>query len=107
MSRKKNRKISAEFKLETVMEALRGDKTKAQICRERNITSGMLYKWEQRFLEQAPQIFTQANQPNRELEDKEAQIADLERMIGRLTVENEALKKSTSWLGQRSRSNGK
>jgi transposase-like protein len=35
---KKRRTFSAEFKLDTVLEGVRGEKTIAQICREREIT---------------------------------------------------------------------
>jgi len=36
----------------------------------------------------------------------EARIAELERMIGQLTIENEILKKAKSWLGSGYRKNG-
>ncbi len=107
MSKRKQRSYSAEFKFQTVMEALRGQKTKGQICRERQITNSMLYKWEQQFLKEAPEVFKKQGRDNEELEAKETQIAELERMVGRLTMENEVLKKSTGWLSQRSRSNGR
>lgn len=42
MSRKR-RTYSAEFKFETVVEGLRGEKTVAQICRERDITESLYY----------------------------------------------------------------
>ena len=38
---KKRRTYSAEFKLETVMEGLRGEKPIAQICRDRDITDSL------------------------------------------------------------------
>ena len=44
MSRKKRRKFSKDFKLDTVMEGLRGEKSIAQICRERDITDSLYYK---------------------------------------------------------------
>jgi transposase-like protein len=36
----KRRAFSPEFKLETVLDLLRGEKSVAQICRERNIGCG-------------------------------------------------------------------
>ena len=56
MARKKQRQFTAEFKLDTVMEALRGEKPIAQICQERDITDSLVYKWRQEFLEKAPGI---------------------------------------------------
>jgi transposase-like protein len=41
----KRREFSAQFKLETVLEGLRGEKSVAQICRERDITDSLYYKW--------------------------------------------------------------
>lgn len=38
MARKSRRRFSAEFKLDTVLEGLRGEKSIAQLCRERDIT---------------------------------------------------------------------
>lgn len=44
MSNNKRRTYSAEFKLDTVMEGLRGEKSVAQICRERGIKDTLYYK---------------------------------------------------------------
>ena len=104
---KKQRTYTGEFKLDTVLEARQGHKTKAQICRERKITGSMLYKWEQQFVELAPQIFDRKQDENEVLVAKEAEIAELARMVGRLTMENEVLKKSSSWLRSRQGSNGR
>ena len=47
---RKHRKYSAEFKVETVLEGLRGEKSIAQLCRERGIKDALYYKWRQEFL---------------------------------------------------------
>ena len=108
MSRKR-RSYSPQFKFETVMESLAGQKRNAEICRERDIKESLLYKWKQEFLEQAPQIFEdkRGKQPDSQVTEQAAQIADLERMVGRLTMELEILKKADSWLGQQRKRNGK
>ena len=96
MSSKKRRTYSAEFKLDTVMEGLQGKKTIAQICRERGIKDTLYYKWRDIFLERAAEIF--ASPGSSEKQEKAEQIAELERMIGKLAMENEILKKAKSWL---------
>lgn len=102
---KKRRKYSAEFKLDTVMEGLRGDKSIAQICRERDITDSLYYKWKQMFLDRASEIFEEKGTV---IDDsKEKQIAELERMVGRLTMEVEILKKARSWLDTQQVRNGR
>ena len=54
---KPRRQFSAEFKLETVLEALRGEKTIAQICRERDIKDSLVYKWREHFEQHAAEVF--------------------------------------------------
>ena len=103
---KKRRKFTPQFKFETVMESLRSEKSKAQICRERNITDSLLYRWEQEFMEKAPGVFSNGRQSAGAEAEQAAQIADLERMVGRLTMELAVLKKSTSWLRSQRRKNG-
>lgn len=101
MSRKKRRAYTAEFKLDTVMEGVRGEKSIAQICREKGIKDSLYYKWRERFLAHATEIFE--DQRNAKKEAQEDRIAELERMVGKLTMENELLKKARSWLGSRGR----
>ena len=50
---RKYRTFSADFKLDTVMEGFRGEKSIAQICRERGIKDVLYYKWRDTFLENA------------------------------------------------------
>ena len=101
----KRRKFRAEFKLDTVMEGLRGQKSIAQICRERDITEPLYYQWKQRFEDQALQIFADQRQRPAS-DDQEQRIAELERMVGRLTMENEILKKARTWLDTQRVRNG-
>ena len=96
---KKRRTYSAEFKLATVMEGLRGEKPIAQICRERNITDSLYYKWREQFVERAAEVFE--DQRGTVQNEKDERIADLERMVGKLAMENEILKKAKSWLDTR------
>ena len=96
MSQKKRRTYSADFKLDTVMEGIRGEKSVAQICRERGIKDVLYYKWRDIFIERAAEIFE--SQKNTAQKEKEERVAELERMIGKLALENEVLKKAKSWL---------
>jgi transposase-like protein len=101
---KTRRHYSAQFKLDTVLEALRGEKSVAQLCRERGIKDSLYYKWRDQFVAQAPQIFVAQGTP---AHDAQAQrIAELERMVGRLALENEILKKASSILERTRRGNG-
>ena len=105
MARKSRRKFSAEFKLDAVMEGIRGEKSIAAICREREITESLYYKWKQTFQERVLEIFADKRQSAQD--DQEHQVAELERMVGRLTMEVEILKKARSWLDTQRGTNGR
>src|SRR5574341_1041642 len=97
--------FSPEFKFETVLDLLRGEKRVAQICRERDITESLLYKWRDAFFERAPSLFAD---PRSSYYDPQAErIAELERLVGRQAMEIEVLKKARSLLGTAPRKNGR
>jgi len=99
----KYRIYSRDFKAEVALESLRGQKSDAQICRERDIAPDLLSRWRQQLLERAPLLF--ASPQSRSVE--QAQLADLERLIGRMAVELDAAKKlSQVWRSPEAR-NGK
>ena len=102
---KERRVYSAQFKLETVLEGVRGEKSIAQICRERGIKDSLYYKWRDQFMSQALQIFDDKRRPTVSADGSE-RIAELERMVGRLAVENDILKKASSLLEAHRRRNG-
>ncbi len=93
----KYRTYEAAFKVEVVLEALRGEKTLAQICRERGIAQDLLCRWRQDFLARAPQLFASPQQQSVEQE----RIAELERLVGQLTLELAATKKLSQRLPSR------
>ncbi len=97
----------AEFKLDTVLEGIRGEKPIAQICRERGIRDSLYYKWRDAFKERAPGMFASQEHQDQGVSELEARVAELERMVGKLTLENDILKKATPWLKDPARSNGR
>jgi transposase-like protein len=99
----KRRTFTPEFKAQVVLEELTGIKDKAEICREHQLRPQVFTRWKTEFLERAPEIF--ATQPSRG--DEQARIAELERMVGRLTMELEAAKKASNVLSSLSSRNGR
>ena len=89
---------SPEFKFQVVMELLSGRKRRVEILREHQLSDSTLERWCQQFQERGPRIF---NRDDRGRSGDEERIAELERVIGRLTVEFEASKKVSSWLKSR------
>jgi transposase len=103
---KTRRTYTAGYKLETVLEGIRGEKSVAQIWRERDIKDTLYYKWRDHFMSEAQAIF--ADKRQRSVSDGSAErIAELERMVGRLALENEVLKKAGNGLDNRSWRNGR
>lgn len=90
----KRRVFQPEFKARLVLEELSGVKATADICREHQINHQVFGRWKAEFIERAPEIF--ATKPSRG--DEQKQIAELERMVGHLTMQLEAVKKASSVL---------
>ena len=94
---KKRRTFTAEFKFQVVMELLTGQKRRAAICREHQLSDSTLERWCRQFRERGPEVFAGKGRGN----DEGERIAELERVIGRLTVELEAAIKASNWLDSR------
>jgi transposase-like protein len=84
------RTFDPEFKARLVLQELTGVKSEAEICQEHNLEPQVLARWKTEFIERAPEIFA----PRPSQGDEQERIAELERMVGRLTMELEAAKKS-------------
>jgi len=83
------RKFSAEFKAKVVLELISGEKGLMQASREYEIKDSVLSRWKQEFLERAPQVFAQPKAKD----PQEERIAELERMVGRMTLQLDMAKK--------------
>jgi len=81
------RSFSVEFKRQVVEELLSGTSRPAQLCRRHNISPSLLYHWKRQY---SRGKFN--NEPTEEAALKD-RIEKLERLVGRLTLENEFLKR--------------
>jgi transposase-like protein len=98
----KRRTFTAQFKAQVVLDILSGTKSAAQICREYEIKDTVLARWKQEFITRAPELFA-GNQG--QLQQAE-QLAELERLVGRLTMELEMAKKALGHVNSRWHGNG-
>lgn len=94
----KRRRFTRGFKLQVIREIEAG-KPIAQAAREHEIHPNLITRWRSLQAEYAEQAFGGNGNPYKQ----EARIADLERMVGRLTMENEFLKKALAHLEARGR----
>jgi transposase len=95
----KRRQFTREFKLQVVREVDAG-KPMSQVAREHQINPNTVAKWRKQ-LRQYPQ--TAFAGQGRAYTD-EARVAELERMVGRLTMENDLLKKALALLAEQAAS---
>jgi transposase-like protein len=86
---KPHRTYTPEFKVRVVMELITGKKNLGEASREYGIKDSVISRWRQEFMERAPQIFEQPGSKDAQAE----RIAELERMLGRMTVQLEMAKK--------------
>lgn len=87
------RKHNAEFKRKVAIEALREQKTLAQIAKEYQIHPIQVSEWKRQLLDGCVRVFESGVMRD----TREEEIEVLERKVGRLTIENDYLKKK---LGQ-------
>jgi transposase-like protein len=85
----KRRSFSPEFKVRVVLELISGEKGLMQASREYGIKDTVLSRCKAEFLERAVQLF---KQPQDNHHDQE-RIAELDRMVGRLTMQLDMAKK--------------
>jgi transposase len=89
------RQFTAEFKAQRVLEVLSGRKTAAAMCREYQLKPDLLTRWKADFVTRAAIVFA-GDEASQQAERRiaERRIAELERMVGRLTVELDVAKKA-------------
>ena len=91
---KKRRTFTAEFKAARVLDALTSEFTPAEICRDYLLQPQQLAEWKTEFITNAALVF----QRDAESEILATRVADLERHVGRLTLDLEASKKVSRLL---------
>jgi transposase len=99
----KRRKFTPQFKSQVVLQLLSGEKSLAELCREHQLTTQMVGNWREQFLAAASRAFE--NEAARSVEQE--RIAELERMVGRLTMELEIAKKASGLLAGMPGRNGR
>lgn len=91
---------STAFKRQVVEELLSGSATMGQLSRRHAISTGLIGYWRDQYMEGKLVEGKSAN-----VKALEAKIRELERMVGRLTMDNELLKKAMGYTLQRRKEN--
>lgn len=91
---RKYRRFDKSFKIR-VVQAYLGGRSVGEIAREFDIHQNLIYKWTQEY-EANPTGAFRGSDDDGTAQTNEQRIADLERSLGRMTLENEFLKKALS-----------
>ena len=87
------RMFSKEFKLSVIAD-VEGGQTVAEVARHRQVHPDLVYQWHRQFRSQGTSAFPDRPGAVNSQDPAGAKIAELEQMVGRLTMENEFLKKA-------------
>ena len=90
------RRFSREFKLQ-VLQELESGKDMAELCREHNLTRFLVARWRREYEESPGLAFSGNGNPSTDA----SKIAELEKIVGQLYVENDFLKRALANLKQK------
>lgn len=86
---RQRKSYSIDFKRQVVESILSGSSSQAELAREHKISPVMINRWKKDY--KAGKFFE--NLTSQDMARLELRIRDLERLVGKLTLENEILKK--------------
>ena len=103
MPKRRRRSFTPQFKTQVVLEALSGLKSQAEVARQHKLKPELIARWKEIALEGLETLFQGGEQRDQD----QVHIAELERMVGRLTMELEVAKKASAWLPSALRRDGR
>ena len=81
---------SDQFKFKVAFEALKGNRTVAELCQEFAIAANQIYAWKKKLEESGYQVFSD----KRKQKNDDTDVERLHATIGKLKVENDFLSKA-------------
>jgi transposase len=94
MARRTRRRFNPQFKAEIVLAILTGAQSQAEVCRQHGLKPELVALWKKTFLDRLPLVFDGPTADGA----AQARVAELERLVGRLTLELEVAKKVSALL---------
>ena len=92
MISKKRKQYSPQFKSKVALAALRNDETIAELAKRYEVHPTMISAWKKELVEGATNVFDKGQKAS-----NEAQVDELHRQIGKLTVENDFLSRKLGY----------
>lgn len=96
MSKQTRRKFTSEFKAQVALEAIKNQRTLAELSKKFEVSAVMISKWKGEFLDNMSSVFEKDHSKKKE---DGPDVDQLYSQIGQLKVENDFLKKSCKKLG--------
>ena len=96
MDRNMRKGYDAAFKARVALEALKGEKTMAQLSSEFGVHTNQIRQWREKLLAEVPSVFS--DRRRKQEKEGEEMTSELYRQIGQLKVELEWLKKKSLML---------
>ncbi len=97
MTKRTRRKFSPEFKAKVALEAVKNQKTLAELSQHFEVNPVTISKWKTEFLENMSSVF--GGEKGKMQDEDSPEMEKLYAQIGQLKVENDFLKKSARRLG--------
>ena len=91
------RSHSSAFKAKVAFEAIKKEKTIAQLSSEYGVHPNLINQWKRRVMQELPEIFSKKR--SKQKQDTEELVSELYRQIGQLKVEVDWLKKKSGLEG--------
>jgi transposase len=96
---KKRKQYSPQLKAKVALEAIRGEKTVAELAGQYELHPTMINNWKRQLMEGASDVFEQERQAEVTQDETQHQIDELYRQIGQLKVERDFLANRSARLG--------
>lgn len=90
------KKFEPAFKARVALEAIKGEKTMAELSSQYSVHANMITRWKQELLAKLPELFERGK--DRQAESQDDKIDELHKIIGELKVENDWFKKKLKIL---------
>jgi transposase-like protein len=103
MPKRRRRTFTPQFKSQVVLEVLAGLKSQAEVARQHKLKPELIARWKDVAIEGLETVFQGGEQRDQDRD----RIAELERMVGRLTMELELAKKASTLLPSALRRDGR
>ena len=87
----KRRRVSADFKAKVAIDAVKGQRTVAELAGQHQVHPNQITQWKKQLLEAAEQVFSVRQAADRQ--QQEELTAELYQQIGRMKVELDWLRK--------------